>query len=176
MNKKTIKKSVKRVNKPKAKKTTTKKNVTKKSTSKAKKKVNKKPTKKKIIKKSAKKAVKAVKKEIVKKSKKDKWANITITESGEIIDKTEKKETGITDEYGNWNGSIRSDEAINAVKNKEEKKLLEEIDKLQEEVRRARENDEDDYYIAGMIQDIRMKEARIHEIHYEEQWGSLNKK
>ena len=171
--KKKVTKTTKKVNKPKTKKTTTKKNSTKKSTAKTKKKAAKKPTKK-TVKKVTKKVNKTSVKKIAKKTvpKKDKWANITVTESGEIIDKSEKvEETGLTDDNGDWNGSTRSDQDIAKEQNPEKRKLFEEIDKLQEEVRRARENDEDDYYIAGLVQDIKMKEARIKEIDFKEQWG-----
>lgn len=197
--KKTVK-PTKKVNKPKAKKSTTKKSTPKKSTSKAKKKVNKKPTKKVVKKQTTKK--------IVNKPKKDKWANITISESGEIIDKTgkldaeiekdrkvkEKKvskgviqksleaqtskksaKEGITfgeagdgmyDSNGNWNGSTITDKMINAIENPEERKLAQEIDKLQEEIRRARENDEDSYYIAQMVQELSRKRMQINELNH----------
>lgn len=198
--KKTVK-PTKKVNKPKAKKSTTKKSTPKKSTSKAKKKVNKKPAKK-VVKKQT------TKKKIVNKPKKDKWANITISESGEIIDKTgkldaeiekdrkgkEKKvskgviqksleaqtskksaKEGITfgeagdgmyDDGGNWNGSTMTDKMINEIKNPEERKLAQEIDKLQEEIRRARENDEDSYYIAQMVQELSRKRMQINELNH----------
>lgn len=198
--KKTVK-PTKKVNKPKAKKSATKKSTPKKSTSKAKKKVNKKPAKK-VVKKQT------TKKKIINKPKKDKWANITISESGEIIDKTgkldaeiekdrkvkEKKvskgviqksleaqtskksaKEGITfgeagdgmyDEGGNWNGSTMTDKIINEIKNPEERKLAQEIDKLQEEIRRARENDEDSYYIAQMVQELSRKRMQINELNH----------
>lgn len=211
--KKTVK-PTKKVNKPKAKKSTTKKSTPKKSTSKAKKKVNKKPAKK-VVKKQTtakKKQVNKPKKSIFKNKKvckeMDKWANITISESGEIIDKTgkldaeiekdrkvkEKKvskgviqksleaqtskksaKEGITfgeagdgmyDEGGNWNGSTMTDKMINAIENPEERKLAQEIDKLQEEIRRARENDEDSYYIAQMVQELSRKRMQINELNH----------
>lgn len=215
---KKVTKTPKKVNKPKAKKAATKTNKTKKSTSKATKKVTKKPVKKVTKKATAKKSTSKVKKKVKKsifndkkvQKKIDKWANITISESGEIIDKTgkldaeiekdrkikEKKVSkgviqksleaqtskksakegvtfgeagdGIYDDNGDWNGSTRTDAQIAAIKNPRLKDLAERIDKQQEEVRRAREDEDDPDYIANCVIELKRLRAQYEEIEREE--------
>jgi len=165
---KTVKKkaTVKKVNKPKATKAKAKKQAVKKSTSKASKKTNKKPaTKKKTTNTKKKETKKVVKKntKVITKPKK-KVVKEVIQKSTEASTVKMEAETGIYDDHGNWNGSTFSDQVIENTENEEEKRLLKEIDNLQEEVKRARENGEDPVDISNMVIELSRLRAQLTEL------------
>lgn len=71
---------------------------------------------------------------------------------------------GMYDNHGNWNGSMMSDDAIENIQNEEEKRLAQDIDKLHEQIKTAREQGEDAYYISQLVQEVSRKYKQINEL------------
>ncbi len=76
----------------------------------------------------------------------------------------EEERDGRFDESGDWNGSMMTDKAIKSIKDEKERILCEKLDRLQEDLKSAKDNGEDYSCISNLLSEISRVRVELNKI------------